>query len=255
MAWDVNKLDRAGDLSRLPEGRHEDGKGLRLIVTPGGDRKWEARVSVGGKRLDYTIGQLAKTDKRHSYRGDLPPLTKAQARDRAAALRLAGKQGRDLIAEERAVAKLAPAVDPATGVLVRPSGGPSFRDAFEAVLKTKLAEFSNPKHRQQWRNAMESYVLPTLGNRPVADITPREVIDTLQPIWSTRRETASRLLQRMAAVFRAAIVRGDRTTANPTEGVSEVLGKKRPKVEHHRSMPYPDLPALFKQLMAMSTAL
>jgi integrase len=88
----------------------------------------------------------------------------------------------------------------------------------------------------------------------VADITPREIIEMLQPIWHVKRETASRVLQRASATFKSAIVRGYRTAGNPTEGVREELGKARPKVQHRPALPWQEAPAFMDWLRSRSQA-
>jgi hypothetical protein len=70
-------------------------------------------------------------------------------------------------------------------------------------------------------------VFPAIGKRLVEDITAAEVLDVLQPIWFAKPETASRVLQRIMAVFDSAILRGSRKRANPYTGVVAELGTDR----------------------------
>lgn len=96
---------------------------------------------------------------------------------------------------------------------------------------------------------MDAYVFPTIGKRPIAEITAAEVIDILKPIWNDKPETAKRVLQRMRAVFEAAIVRGDRQTAAPTTGVKTVLGtRQRAGQKHHAALPYAEVPKFVRGL-------
>jgi hypothetical protein len=48
---------------------------------------------------------------------------------------------------------------------------------------------------------MQNFALPKLGDRDVADIRAAEVVEVLRPIWTTKPETARRVLQRVKAVF------------------------------------------------------
>jgi hypothetical protein len=57
---------------------------------------------------------------------------------------------------------------------------------------------------------VEAYVFPLFGDVPIADVTTAHVLDALTPIWYEKPETAQRVLQRMKAVFRSAILRGTR---------------------------------------------
>jgi integrase len=64
----------------------------------------------------------------------------------------------------------------------------------------KCESLSNPKHAKQWRSTLDTYVFPSIGDREVADIEAREILDVLTPIWFAMPETAGRVLQRMEAV-------------------------------------------------------
>jgi hypothetical protein len=56
----------------------------------------------------------------------------------------------------------------------------TFRRAFELFFERK--SLSNAKHAAQWQSTMETYVFPTIGNRPVADVEAREILDLLASI-------------------------------------------------------------------------
>jgi hypothetical protein len=47
------------------------------------------------------------------------------------------------------------------------ASGITFRRAFETFFATKRKSLSNEKHAAQWQSTMETYVFPTIGNRPV----------------------------------------------------------------------------------------
>ena len=209
----------------------EDGAGLRLVANAAGSRWWALRLMIAGVRKDYGLGSPAT-------------VTLAEVRDRAIDLRRALKNGLPL---PNWNAPEAPAKGP---VVAEPAAGPSFEHAFEAYFKFKERRLSNPKHAAQWRSTMSAYVYPHIKDRPVADVTPREVISLLEPIWETRPETARRVLQRLRNVFDAAIVQGDRIAANPTTGVSDVLGRERVNKRHHAALPFADVPAFVLELRA-----
>lgn len=125
------------------------------------------------------------------------------------------------------------------------------RAAFEDYFEIKEPQLSNEKHKAQWRSTMQAYVFPSIGKRPVAEITAAEVIDVLRPIWNTKPETARLVLQRMRAVFEAAIVGGERDRALPTIGVATVLGSRNHKWHHHPAMPYAKVPAFVRRLRGL----
>ena len=72
--------------------------------------------------------------------------------------------------------------------------------SFEALARRHIAENSdswrNAKHRAQWLSSLATYVFPSLGSTRVDEISRRDVIDTLSPIWISKPETARRVRQR-----------------------------------------------------------
>lgn len=200
-------------------GTYEDGGGLRLVIDEAGHKRWVIRVTIRGERKNRGLGSF-------------PDVSLEAARDKAIEHRRAAKEGRDL-SEPR-----------------RTSRAETFRETFEGLLEVKERELSNAKHLAQWTSTMEQYVFPKLGKRPVADITPSEIIAVLQPIWFEKPETASRVLQRMKAVFDRAIVREVRKHGNPTTGVKKEMGKHRKKkpVVHHRALAFENVPDFIKVL-------
>jgi integrase len=213
----------AKKLGGLPPGWHADGRGLYLLVTPTGARRWVLRTVVkGGRRREFGLGSL------HD-------VSIEEARAKASEMRRAAKSGRDPLAERHA----------------RTVHAMTFRQAFDSFFMLKSRSLSNAKHLAQWRTTMEVYVFPQIGNRPVGEIASGEILALLDPIWYAKPETARRVLQRMRAVFDAAILRNWRERASPCIGVVQALGGTGHRaVQHHRALPYRDVPAFVKMLRA-----
>jgi integrase len=210
---------RAKDIAALRPGTHEDGGGLRLVVEPSGTRRWVLRVTIAGKR-------------RHRGLGPFPLVSLDKARDVALDIRRAAREGRDLPAEQRRErAKSA-----------------SFRQAFDTFFDLRKQSLSNGKHLKQWPATMEAYVFPRIGDRPVSDITHADILAILEPIWFEKPETAKRVLQRLEAVFKSSILRGQREKASPCIGVAQELGSDHRDVQHHRALPYAEVPAFIQTL-------
>lgn len=196
----------AGELGPLDVKRlsHSGGKGnamfavggvagLYMQVTPKGGKTWVLRVKVGEKRRDIGLGGF-------------PTVTLAQARDKARETRDQIGRGIDPVEERKAArAKL----------LQAQRRGLLFRDAVDRALAAKLDAFRNAKHRDQWRNTLETYAMPELGALSVDEIDTAAVLRVLQPIWAAKTETASRLRGRIEAVLSWATVAGHRTGDNP----------------------------------------
>ena len=206
-------------------GIYADGGGLSLVVTDTGAKKWELRIAIGGRRRQLGLGVY-------------PDVSLENARSKATQIRIGASDGRDVISEQRQAERIVTTVPRSI----------TFRAAFDGYFEMKEQQLSNDKHKAQWRSTMQAYVFPEIGKRPVGEVTAAEVIDILKPIWNTKRETARRILQRMRAVFEAAIVRGERDKASPTIGVATVLGSRKRKLEHHPAMPYADVRAFVTRL-------
>lgn len=194
--------------------------GLLLRVSPTDTRSWILRVTVGKKRRDIGLGGY-------------PSVTLAQARERAREARRLIEEGIDP-AERRKAAKLA---------LVASQEAMTFKQATAAFLRVKQTEWRNPKHRDQWQSTLETYAFPVMGDLPVAKVELRHVVDTLEPIWTTRTETAKRLRGRIEHVLSWATVSGHRQGDNPArwkghlDAVLPSPGKVA-KVAHHSALPW-----------------
>ncbi len=113
------------------------------------------------------------------------------------------------------------------------------------------SQWSNAKHRQQWRNTLGDYCKPLAGKR-VSEIGLQDVLGVLQPIWNTKPETASRVRGRIERVLSFAQTKGWRTEANPAiwrGNLQNVLPKPRKLTKgHHRAMLYDKVPAFIERL-------
>ena len=223
-----NRLKALAVEKECTPGIYADGGGLSLIVTDTGAKKWELRIAVGGRRRQLGLGVY-------------PGVSLDDARNKATQIRQGADVGRDVVSEQRRAERVAAAVPRSI----------TFRAAFDGYFEMKEQQLSNDKHKAQWRSTMQAYVFPAIAKRPVGEVTAAEVIDILKPIWNVKRETARRVLQRMRAVFEAAIVRGERDKASPTIGVATVLGSRKRKLEHHPAMPYADVPTFVTRLRGL----
>jgi integrase len=202
-------------------GYYGDGGGLYLRVAPGGAKGWIFRYGGRGRRRDMGLGGY-------------PAIGLAKARELAGDCRSVLAAGLDPIAarnEKRAAA----AVEAAKAM--------TFADCATAYINAHEAGWRNPKHRQQWKNTLATYVSPVVGKLPVSAVDTGLVLKVLEPIWTRKPETASRVRGRMEAVLDWAKVRGYRTGENPARWrghLDHLLPAKAKvrKVEHHAALPY-----------------
>ena len=50
------------------------------------------------------------------------------------------------------------------------------------MIEVRRPTWSNPKHAAQWRATLKAYAFPVIGEKPVDQITPRDVLEVLESI-------------------------------------------------------------------------
>ena len=230
------------------DGKHADGHGLYLHVN-GQRRRWI---------FNYTSPTAADASGRPKRRemglGPAGTVTLATARDLAADARQ----------------KLAKGIDPldaATEAKAQAAAVPTFAAAATAYIDRKANGWRNAKHRQQWRNTIDTYCKPIAGKKvdavtvkdvqavlvqPITDKGHDGVSITL-PFWIARHETAQRLRGRIEAIMRAEIAAGHAPGPNPAanEMVAPVLPEltdEQKAVTHQRALAYAEVPAFILAL-------
>ena len=209
-------------------GEYSDGYGLTLKIDARGNKRWIQRVTIRKKQRNLGLG---------SY----PEVSLEEAREVALANWRAAKEGRDLFVEKR-MAKVNAGMPDI----------PTFEDVARKVIALHRPTWSSEKHAAQWESSLATYVFPVIGRVPVDAVTTNHVLAVLEPIWTAKPETATRVRQRMEVVFDYAVASGWRGD-NPALTVKKVLPRRRGAKQHHPAMPYGKLPAFLEELRA-STA-
>ncbi len=119
----------------------------------------------------------------------------------------------------------------------------TFEQAAVRCIAARQHEWKNEKHRHQWGATLKTYAYPVIGKLPVEQVTMEHVLAVLEPIWTTKTETATRLRQRIETVLDWAKARKFTTGDNPASlkgGLGQLLPKasKIAKVKHHSALPY-----------------
>jgi integrase len=161
----------------------------------------------------------------------------AEARERAAELRKATREGRDPLVVQRAAR---------TSV-------PMFRQAVEQEHARRCQGWRKGKHRDQWINTLKQHAFPKIGDLLVSDITPGHLLEVMSPIWLAKAETARRVLQRIRIVLEHARVAGHREGINPADAIKAALPKQRRKPRHHPAVPFGDVPSFMRRLQASNS--
>ncbi|MDP1637104.1 MAG: integrase arm-type DNA-binding domain-containing protein [Candidatus Nitrotoga sp.] len=203
-----------------------DGSGLYLLIHPNGSKYWQMAYRFGGKQKTLSLGVY-------------PEVSLADARDRRG-------QARKLLAND---------ADPSAIKQAAKQEKQKTLQVFANSFSILAAEFHKVKspmwtegHAKQWLGNLEKYALPVIGDRPIADIEPMELVGIMRAVEANGTfETRDRLLQTIGAVFKYAIATG-RAKYNPAE-IRMALAD-RPKVEHFACIPTAELPVFLRAVTA-----
>jgi integrase len=224
------------------KGLYPDGGGLYLKVTESKTKSWIWRYKRGGVARDMGLGAVAD-------------VSLAKARKLAGEARQKLLDGTDPLDARRAEG----AADN-----VEPEGSAaSFKECATEFISSHEVGWKNAKHRQQWRNTLQTYAYPLIGAVAAADMGTDDVLKVLGQqiaiaeddagavktarLWEARPETASRVRGRMEAVLSYAKAKGLRQGENPAQwrGHLDQLLPPRSKVRrvaHHAALPHAELP-------------
>lgn len=208
--------------------------GLALRVYPKGQRAWVLRTMVAGKRREFGLG---------GYPSVLP----SSAKDRARATLDKIFSGLDPIEEKQ---RQRSALRAAKAKAV------SFSKVAEQYIAQHEAGWKNPKHAAQWVTTLSTYAFPVIGSVTVASVDTPLVLEVLEPIWTEKTETASRLRGRIEVILDYATAKGLRDGPNPARWKGHLAltlpaRRKVAPVQHHAAIPVLEMPAFMKQLRGM----
>lgn len=112
-----------------------------------------------------------------------------------------------------------------------------------------LPKWRSEKHAQQWINTLEQYAFPILGDKPLDEITVKNIAAVLFPIWIEKAETAVRLKQRIAEVLKWGMGYGycDTNVALLVEPLLPIQESRTQRVEHQPALPFEKIPDFLKQ--------
>jgi integrase len=202
-------------------------------------RSWIFRFQMAGTRRSMGLGSA-----------DLVSL--AEAREKAIDARRVVAGGNDPI-EARRIARAAERAVAAKAM--------TFQECAEACINARKAGWKNAKHAAQWRATLESYVYPVFGDLDVQAVDTVLVMKVIEPLWTEKPETGSRVRGRVETVLDWATVCGHRTGENPARWkghldqllppVSKAKRAKRETTgrgEHHPAMPYGEIGAFMPTL-------
>lgn len=221
------------DKQKAP-GVYGDGGGLWLQVSEAGGKFWIFRFTLNGRARWMGLGPV------HT-------VSLAEARDHAMECRKMVRAGIDPIefrnAKDRQYAsELARAM--ATSV--------TFAECSKRYIAAHREGWKNAKHITQWENTLATYCAK-MNDTPVSVITTGQVMECLNPIWTTKAETASRLRGRIEAILDYAKVMEWREGDNPARWKGHLDHLLPPqsrikRIEHFPALPYAQIAAFMVEL-------
>lgn len=189
-----------------------DERGMYLLVTKAGGKLWRLKYRVDGKEKVLSIGAY-------------PDLSLKDARDMRDTARNQLANGIDPSAEKQAK---------------KASHAQSHADSFELIAKEWFATRMNDKsetHKTRTLSILNTYLLPYIGSKPVSEITPPMLLDTLRKMEAKGIvETARRAKQTASQVFRYAVITG-RAQHDPAADLKGAL--QIPKKKHFSAITSP----------------
>ncbi len=225
-----NRLSARAVAQLQTPGRYPDGLGLYLQITRTGSKSWIFRYARNGRE-------------RYMGLGPCHTVTLAEARERARQARLQHNDGKDPLAEKKAM-RAATALEEARSI--------TFEEAANAYYREHHMRWKNAKSAQ-FLSSLKAYAFPLLGKLAVSDIDTGLILRVLKPIWNETPETATRVRRRIEWVLGWATVHGYRTGDNPAQWrghLATALPKRNDikKTVHHRALPWGEAPAFFADL-------
>jgi integrase len=191
-----------------------DEKGLRLLVRTTGSKTWQLRYRrpADGKADIYTIGNYPET----------PLKIARELRDKARALITQDIDPKQHQKSAKASQRL------------------SAQNTFEAIAEEWFAIISpewSKTHTERTINLMKNHLFPWLGQRPVTEITPPELLSVLKRAQNrSLLNTAKRAKQTAGQIFRYAIRTGTLST-DPSRDLAGAL--TTPKTKHFAALTEP----------------
>ena len=203
-----------------------DGGGMFLMVHPNGGKYWRLRYRFMGVEKLLALGVY-------------PDVSILDARGRR-------EQARKLLAN---------GVDPSAikqkakqeKVKILQIAENSFRNLATEFHKVKSPMWTEG-HAKQWMGNLEKYAMPVIGNKPITDIEPMDIMQIMRDMEALGiYETRDRLLQTIGVTFKYAMATG-RAKSNPAD--IRIALAERPPVVNFPSISTAEIPDFIRAARA-----
>ncbi|MCQ0969571.1 integrase arm-type DNA-binding domain-containing protein [Paracoccus sp. TK19116] len=221
-----------------------DGGGLYLRLLRSGRKQFQVLIpksEVSKQRVWLPLGEF-------------PDVSLKSARDAAGWARLQSRRGWSVDQIRTAIETGREDQSPTEPAGPADKSLTAFRIVAAKWFELKREGLKNGKHIDQNWNTVATYVLPSLGDRPVGQIARMEVVDALRPIWREKHETARRTLARVKEIFELAKLEYD-VADNPADYAPKIAyGAVRRNTQHFGSLPWERMPEFWTWLTEVRCA-
>ena len=199
-----------------------NGKGLRLLLKPNGQKYWRLKYRFGGKQKTLALGVY-------------PDISMKDARRLVNEAKSLIQEGIDPSLERKAKKR--------QNIL---NAGNLFESIAEEWWQHQKGTWTDDHANRVWLRLKDN-TFHTLGSRVITELTPKDVIAVIRKIEQRGAlDVAQRVLQDIRRVCRYAVQTG-RLASNPISEVTAEVLKARSS-EHRPSLPREQLPDFLKLL-------
>ena len=191
-----------------------DGEGLHLEIKPSGSKLWRLRYRLHGKESVFSIGKYPAVS-----------LLDARGLKNAARSLIAKGINPSLNRKQEKVKKTYESRN-------------TFKAVAEEWLEQNLNNWADKTYLQRQRLLVQD-AFPYIGNMPIRDIDPTQVLSIIQTVERRAPAMATIIQQTIGAVFRLAMITL-RANNDPTQLMRGVIKKR--KVTHHKTLTESELP-------------
>ena len=156
----------------------------------------------------------------------------AKARDQALDNKRAVRAGRDPLADKR-----------------RARDTVTFQDAARKTHEELSPTWKNPKDRAAFIKTLETYVFPSIGALPLADVTSADIRRAILAAREKAPHVARKLVYRVSAVFKWGIAEGH-CVMNPSTADALALPKIEQAPNHRKALHYSAVAACLETVRA-----
>ena len=214
-----------------------DGEGMYLRIYPNGSKYWQLKYRFDGKQKTLSFGVW-------------PGVKLIEAREKRIEALKKIKQGIDPIKDKLDKINNNLEKDRQKEIDEQRINNTFYKVSLEWYKRQALQW--TEKHSVDVLNSLKFHVYPDLGERPISDITKKDVIATLRELESEgKHETCYRVRQRLEAIFDYAEIE-EHCLSNPARGLQKIFIKPQPKT--HASIPISELPSFLQKIISDTEA-